>query len=537
MSRSLGRFIRSTFHYATIRRHGNDGEPVGPPGLLRPTGGRRRWVVWLSALALVAAVGPGWIGRDIRSPDELARRAQAPPPSRITAEVERRQLSTSVVIRGDVRFDQATEVTVDGDIGDRSAGALVVTGRIPRPGTRLAEGAVVVEVSGRPIFVLQGALPMYRPLRPGATGTDVRQLELALGRLGLFPHRPDDIYDGRTADAVAELFRNAGYEPVERSSEERQLMGAAETHLLAARSGMREAEARLAEARRPPSRSQILAAEGGVDEARRSIEVAIARRAEAVAAGAPASELAALDGEIAAARNRLAVAESELVELISPADTRAQTRAVQDARAEVDAASSALTALSRTLGARVPRGEVIFAPSLPRVVDKVHVGLGDQPQGPVVSLAATRVMIDAAVSKEERSLLKVGSPARLDDQASAVAFAGKVFAIAETPGTEGAPPGAYRVRIAPEDADLGDLSGLNVRVTLPVRSTADDVLVVPVAALATNAAGAVSVQVEAGDALEEVLVGVGLAADGFVEVEPLRGGLSQGDFVVVGHRR
>lgn len=63
----------------------------------------------------------------------------------------------------------------------------VVTIAPPPVGGEVVEGDVVVEVSGRPVFVLEGTAPMYRSLRPGMSGADVVQLQVALARLGYEP--------------------------------------------------------------------------------------------------------------------------------------------------------------------------------------------------------------------------------------------------------------------------------------------------------------------------------------------------------------
>src|SRR5262245_38262117 len=143
----------------------------------------RRFGLTLTLAVVMASAG--WLaGSRITSPEQAARRAGAPEASPITVPVERRVIETAVVVRGDVRFAAKFDLSVDADLGDGGLGQQVLTGRVPAAGSRLAEGAVALEVSGRPVFVLEGALPMYRGLRPAAQGDDVRQMETALKRLG-----------------------------------------------------------------------------------------------------------------------------------------------------------------------------------------------------------------------------------------------------------------------------------------------------------------------------------------------------------------
>jgi hypothetical protein len=63
------------------------------------------------------------------------------------------------------------------------------------------------------VLVLRGAQASHRDMRPGSRGPDVRQLEVALRRLGFFPGPVDGRYDGETAAAVADWYASEGWEP------------------------------------------------------------------------------------------------------------------------------------------------------------------------------------------------------------------------------------------------------------------------------------------------------------------------------------
>src|SRR5439155_247690 len=80
----------------------------------------------------------------------------------------------------------------------------------PRRRERLAAGHVAMTVDGRPVFVLPGAIPMHRDLRPGDHGPDVRQLERALAKLGFNPGAVDGHYDAATAGAVSAFHLHRG---------------------------------------------------------------------------------------------------------------------------------------------------------------------------------------------------------------------------------------------------------------------------------------------------------------------------------------
>jgi peptidoglycan hydrolase-like protein with peptidoglycan-binding domain len=483
----------------------------------------------LVGLAVVMAVA-GWLaGTTITSPEDAARGAGAPEASPITVPVERRVIETAVVVRGDVVFAVKFDLSVDSDLGEGGLGQQVVTGRLPAAGSQLAEGAVAIEVSGRPVFVLEGALPMYRGLRPGAVGADVLALESALKRLGFFAGTPDNRYDQATAAAVKRMYDGAGYAPIGLSAAERQQQTAAQQQVDSARAARVAAEQALAAAVAGPPRSTVLAAQGEVEQAQMALD-----QAQAAYDQGPTPARAA---DLAAARNRLAVAQAALDELMAPADTTTLRRAVDDAKATERAAQDALTELSTTLGYRVPRGEIVFVPSLPRQVSQVTARLGDVPSGPVLSLTATTVQVDIALSTQEKKLVAVGAAVRLDDQVSGVDLTGTVAAIADSPGTDGALPGTFSARVQPDGGDPQRLAGLNLRVTIPVRSTGGPVLAVPVAALVTDASGKVTVRVRevVGGSVttRDVPVTVGLSSDGFAQVE---GDLAEGDLVIVGNQ-
>ena len=177
--------------------------------LARPTVNRRIVLAAVAAVAILSA-GVGWYaGQQIQSPAEVAAAADAPPASLITVPVEERELSTSVVIRGQVEFDDAADLAVSPSAG----GSSIITAISKESGDELDEGDSPFAVAGRPTFVLEGELPVFRPLGPGVEGPDVRQLEEALARLGYDTGTVDEVYDNATEGAVAAFYRGRGLLP------------------------------------------------------------------------------------------------------------------------------------------------------------------------------------------------------------------------------------------------------------------------------------------------------------------------------------
>ncbi|WP_183093127.1 peptidoglycan-binding domain-containing protein [Nocardioides stalactiti] len=151
----------------------------------------------------------------------LMARIQPPPRSNqdslertlITAPIQRRVLRSHVVARGSVREIGRTEVNLAGDVGNLE-GEPIYTGGLVAPGELLTSGTVLAEISGRPVMVIEGAVPMYRTLLVGSRGEDVRQLESYLAWAGFLGAGIDDLYDESTAGAVETFYRARGYEPV-----------------------------------------------------------------------------------------------------------------------------------------------------------------------------------------------------------------------------------------------------------------------------------------------------------------------------------
>jgi HlyD family secretion protein len=185
-------------------------------GLSREAGPRewavsgRRALVVGTIVAMASSGVSWWLGANVRSPRQAAAEAAPPPASPITARVEYRTLSERLVLRGTVRVRQEREV----EVGEPAGQARAIVTRTPlRVGAAVAEGSLLIEVSGRPVIALRGDIPMYRDLHRGMRGDDVAQLQAALDRLGFPPYEYNGYFGRGTATAVRRLYRFIGYEP------------------------------------------------------------------------------------------------------------------------------------------------------------------------------------------------------------------------------------------------------------------------------------------------------------------------------------
>lgn len=183
----------------------------------RPSGGRatsarqksRRGLV-VAAVAVVLFGSSGsvwWIASQARTPEQRASNAAAPPPSQITAKVSDQQLVEKMELTGKV--ETASRTTITG-VQPQGTSRAVVTALPAAAGKSLKAGAVVAEVSGRPVLLLPGRFPAYRDLKAGDKGPDVQQLQRALQPL--YGTTVNGTYGPATVEAVRKLYVAAGYE-------------------------------------------------------------------------------------------------------------------------------------------------------------------------------------------------------------------------------------------------------------------------------------------------------------------------------------
>jgi peptidoglycan hydrolase-like protein with peptidoglycan-binding domain len=173
---------------------------------------RRRNLLLIMAAAVLLSSLATWVAAaQIRSPAEVAARTAPPDPTLILVPVEEQVLSTRVVTRGTANFGSPRRILLAPS--PLKTGAQIVTS-LPGVGARVAAGDVLAEVSGRPVFVLEGSVPSYRDLGPGMSGPDVAQLEKALRRLGLDAGAVDGTFDSATAEAVGRLYGRRGHDPL-----------------------------------------------------------------------------------------------------------------------------------------------------------------------------------------------------------------------------------------------------------------------------------------------------------------------------------
>jgi hypothetical protein len=324
-------------------------------------------VIVAALIGVVVLAGGGWIAaRQIKSPAQVAADTASPKASLVTAQVERRSLSTEVIVRGTGRYGKPQPISLPASSLKTSA---QVISRIRKPDAVLHERSIAMTVSGRPVFVLRGETPMHRDIGPGDSGEDVLQLERALARFGYGPGAVDGNYDGSTAAAVAQMYRAGHAAPfgltetqTDKLNAAAAVVGAATDHMLQMRLALRTARrgatpADVNQARIdatsvaeliPPARSAISAARARIADARDL--ASIARRMQAEGDGAARRDLATAQADLTAKLNAVSDALSAENEARRNVDVVVASGGTVP---EIEAARSALrVATAKIAGAR-----------------------------------------------------------------------------------------------------------------------------------------------------------------------------------------
>ncbi|MEV0263126.1 peptidoglycan-binding protein [Streptomyces sp. NPDC050617] len=497
--------------------------------------------VVVTAVALVGA--GGWFaGSRMQSPADAAAAHRPPEAGPVTVAVERRSLTARVVAQGTVEFASSRGVTLAGPVGSPDSGAGDAGGggnvvqrvtKAPAAGAEVREGDVLMQVSGRPVLVLRGTVPMYRTLGPGASGEDVTQLQRALVRLGFTPGSANGTYGQSDAAAVSRWYKSKGYRAMEPTVADKQQLGTLEAAVTNAQQAL------------------LAAREGGGGSGSGQTGNGTSGKGTSgkgnSGTGSPDNKPSGsgTSGGTSGSGSSAGGSGSG-----SGSGRKAAELQLKSAQQQLHAANSALLAFQAAYGTKVPAGELVFLPELPARLDKVPVKTGDTPTGPVATVTSSKVVVRAVVPADDAKLLHKGMAARVESTDGTKAD-GQVVALGAdvpkddsagadkqhgTSGGEGEGASApVPVQISVPAGKLAKNAAESAKVTIEVGSSHGKVLTVPVAALHTSADRKARVQVERDGKVVDVPVEAGLSADGQVEVTPASGAtLKPGDQVVVG---
>src|SRR5215469_6335886 len=172
---------------------------------------RRNILIGVVILALGASVGGVLLSTSIKSPAQLAAQTSSPGLTRLTTTVQRQVVIDTVLAQAVV--GKPPEISGPRGGGSAGEGAQPIVTRIfIGPGAAVSPGRPILEVAGRPVFVLGGAYPAYRDLTPGESGPDVAQLQVNLETLGYsIGLDVSGVFGAGTSAAVMAFYHDIGY--------------------------------------------------------------------------------------------------------------------------------------------------------------------------------------------------------------------------------------------------------------------------------------------------------------------------------------
>ncbi|MGW3324345.1 peptidoglycan-binding protein [Streptomyces virginiae] len=461
---------------------------------------RRRRLLLGIALAAVTVSGTGLAAATaIKSPAELAARTRPPAPDVLTAPVTRQALSQTVVLRGSVTSGQSVDVAPMG-----ATGAKPVITKVPlKVGDQIKAGQPFLEVSGRPVFALPGELPVYRDLKPGARGEDVKQLKQALRQLGFDPGGSSVVFDAGTSRAVESFYAKLGYDPVPAL---------------------------------PDGAAQVTAAQDAVTAGEQALaDAQDALKSGQQASAAPASPSAPTSG--------------------GKGGDGGTDRPPANARKQVDHATKNLEGLKKKLadaqalaGPMVPASEVVYLSSFPARVDAVTGKVGDGVSGKVMTVSAGNLAARGNLTPSDKGLVRAGQKVEILSELTGQTAVGTVTGVADAveaaaqqgaaeggPAAPSAAGGGYAVIATPDEPLDPKLAGQQVRLTITAGGSSGPVLSVPASAVSATADGRTVVTVYAEGQRRQVEVTTGVVGGGSVEIRPADpAAVKDGDQVIVG---
>ncbi|MET9962962.1 peptidoglycan-binding protein [Streptomyces sp. NPDC006326] len=506
-----------------------DEEAADGAGVSAGLSRRRAWVAAVAVGAVLLSGAGVAASLVIKSPAQTAAEAGPPPLDVLIARVEKRVLRDTVIVRGTVTSAQAVQVT-PAVSGPEGAGPPVVTKVAVRQGEQVEAGKVLLEVSGRPVFALPGALPVYRDLKPGATGDDVKQLQKALAGLGHGTGSDQaGTFGAGTKAALGSFYRSIGYDPLPAVADRGEAVNGAEDAVTSAERSLEDA------------RAAANSTTGGSPNTGTSGKGATGTTGTTGATGSTAT------GGSGAGSAGTAGGKGS-----GQDGARTVARAQEDLRKARERLAEARAAA----GPMLPAGEVVFLESFPARADSVAVRPGSPVSGAAMSLSAGALVVRGQLQEHQKGLVRAGQKVEILSELSGVTAAAEVQSVADAPQTAQPAPGTgstggqgqgqqapapggpsgYEMLVRPLAALDPKLVGQDVRLTVEAAATDGNALVVPVSAVSAGADGRTTVTVVDGTgAQRRVEVRPGTTGDGYVEVRPTGDGtLADGDSVVIG---
>jgi peptidoglycan hydrolase-like protein with peptidoglycan-binding domain len=161
--------------------------------------GARRTAGVVAGVLTVGAVTAAIAVFNLPKAQSSPNSADNPPVS--TAEITKQTLIDRESHDGTLAHGDTTTIS--------SRGNGTVTG-LPVEGATVSRGKALFHLDNKPVNLLYGSLPAYRPLLAGVKGADVKQFEQNLWALGYRGFTVDETYNTATASAVKTWQRKLG---------------------------------------------------------------------------------------------------------------------------------------------------------------------------------------------------------------------------------------------------------------------------------------------------------------------------------------
>jgi hypothetical protein len=283
--------------------------------------------------------------------------------------------------------------------------------------------------------------------------------------------------------------------------------------------------------------------QSAVNEAQRTLEAAV--RARDAGPGEEGGDVFELQNAVISAQDAFDIAVAARDEAATSTSSTSLVTARDNARAAVDQAQADLDEALASTMTSLPAAEVVYFSELPRRVDQVQTSRGTTLSGstPFMSVSGATVVVEGSVAASDADLLEVGMEGTFPVPDGGGTITGTISEIAAATAAEDGEgeektSSRFTVTFVPEgltDEQTTVLLGQNIKITVPVSSTGEEVLAVPAAALSAGSGGESRVErAGAGGTTELLTVETGLAADGFVQIVSSEQPLTTSDQVVVG---
>lgn len=161
-------------------------------------------IIAVASLALLAAVGIN----NFQATQQPAATTPA-----ITVSAEKGSVEETVDVK--VHSLRDASVTLTGT----SLGAGVVTSPPLPVGSTIKEGDSILSINEKPVLIIQGETPAYRPLGPGLKGDDVTQLQEFLVRENFKHWDKKGVFGASTALALAKFYKERNLPVVNENGE------------------------------------------------------------------------------------------------------------------------------------------------------------------------------------------------------------------------------------------------------------------------------------------------------------------------------